>query len=124
MCLNSKDIEVLKYIKKHDKITSDDLLKLFHKRGENIRFNELMHGEYIDENGKRDSNGSFIGAGTYCLTDLGYKAITDYEAENTSRLAWLVKDKALNIVVAMITAFLTSVLTYFIMPQVVAFFTS
>jgi len=124
MEINAIDYRVLKILRKtHTNIDIERLAKKSNTTANRIY--KLIRSGHISS-GKEPI--TFLSADTPAspvtphITEKGIDAVDDYEAERLDRLSWLLRDKALNITVSIITAFITSVLTYFIIPYVEAFF--
>lgn len=120
--INSKDIKILKYIQKNKSATKQQIIKKFKKIGISTRFEMLVQAKYIDQIlDYVDNYGVCHYSDLFTVSEFGMVAMENYEAENLSRLEWMLKDKTLNVAVSVITAFITSLATYFVMPHIIDF---
>lgn len=120
--LTRKQVLFLKYLKTHGPLTYDEI-KLKYSEKELIHtFDSLLKKRYIDND---RSPVTILDDMTsqpcrYFISDEGLNAIEQSKDQSQGFLRRLFADKAANVLVSAIVAFITAVITYIIMPHILA----
>lgn len=120
--LTRKQLTFLKYLKAHEPLSYDEI-KLKYSEKELIHtFDTLLRKGYIDDDHPPVTVLDNIPSKPrkYFLSDEGINALEQVKDQQQGFIRRLFVDKAANVLVSAIVAFITAVITYIIMPHILS----